>query len=162
MNLHNGDLDDLDCKGRVLGAWIYIMLSSSDYGRVKIGRTGNNPLIRYRQLRTGDPGLGFLVGYFIPEKLGSASSVEADIHFEFQDYRVDNHEDGKTEWFKVGYDKVEIFIDEMLENWFEKEKVSLNKFDEGKISKLYEEDLRSLFEPDPNEMKFIRDVFGGK
>ena len=42
--------------------WIYILISSSDYSRSKIGKAVD-PYKRYINLRTADPTLGFVVGY---------------------------------------------------------------------------------------------------
>ncbi|MFA0173183.1 GIY-YIG nuclease family protein, partial [Vibrio splendidus] len=77
--------------------WIYIIGSSSDYSRCKIGKTINNPLKRYLNLRTADPKLHLQVAYCVPHKL--LSKAEAAIHLELEEFRQLTHEDTLSEWF---------------------------------------------------------------
>lgn len=45
------------------GGWIYVFMTASDYGRYKVGFTKRNPMLRLKQLRTGDPKIGFEVAF---------------------------------------------------------------------------------------------------
>jgi hypothetical protein len=144
------------------GSWIYVLLSSQDYTRCKIGRTSGNPLIRYRQLRTADPFLGLVVAYYIPNSVGSASSLEASIHYEFQDQRIENHNDGRTEWFRIKYSQAEMLIDGMLEDWCNQQFHNFGTLHPDKLCKLYESDIQACFEPDPHEIEFARWLLDGQ
>ncbi|MDE9586054.1 GIY-YIG nuclease family protein [Citrobacter braakii] len=58
-------------------------MTASDYGRYKVGFTKRNPMLRLKQLRTGDPKIGFEVAFFIPDSLGiKLSALEAMLHEE--------------------------------------------------------------------------------
>jgi hypothetical protein len=138
------------------GGWIYILLSSADYTRCKIGRTSKNPLVRYRQLRTGDPCLGLVVAYYIPEQFGPVERFEASIHLDFREYRINNHEDSKSEWFRIRYSLAEQLIDCMLEDWCGQKIHYFGTVDFNKLSKMYESDIQALFEPDPRELQLAR------
>lgn len=129
-----------------LGGWIYILMSSSNYTRCKIGRTANNPLDRYTPLRTGDPELGFVVAYFIPEQCHSVEKIESGIHFEFQDQRLSNHDDGKTEWFRIDTNQAIMLIEGLLEEWCDQKISNYHSSSafEGP-TKMWAEDLKSLF-----------------
>jgi hypothetical protein len=142
------------------GGWIYILLSSADYTRSKIGKTIQNPLIRFRQLRTGDPCLGLLVAYYIPEHLGPVSIFESSIHNELKDYRIKNHEESNSEWFRIDADQAEQQIDWMLEGWCEQKLSSPTEIYLEVLTKMYESDIQSLFEPNLHELEFARDVAG--
>jgi hypothetical protein len=143
------------------GSWIYVLISSQDYTRCKIGRTGGNPLIRYRHLRTADPFLGLVVAYYIPNFVGSVSSLEASIHNQFQDQRIDNHDEGKTEWFRIEYSQVEMLIDGMLENWCNQKVHYFSGLHPDKLCKLYESDIQACFEADPCDVEFARWLLNG-
>ena len=138
------------------GGWIYILLSSADYSRCKIGKTINNPLVRYRQLRTGDPCLALVVAYYIPEHLGKIEKFESGIHYEFQDYRINNHEDSKSEWFRIDAEIAEQYIDGMLEEWCKQKFASPSRINLGVLTKMYESDIQALFEPVPHDLEFAR------
>lgn len=143
------------------GGWIYVLLTSQDYTRSKIGRTSGNPLVRFRKLRTSDPFLGLVVAYYIPNSFGSASSFEASIHAEFQDQRIYNHDEGKTEWFSIDYSQAETLIDGMLEDWCNQKVQYFSGHHPDKLCKLYESDIQACFEPDPRDVEFAKSLLSG-
>lgn len=52
-------------EGKIVmdGGWIYVLMTASDYSRYKVGFTKHDPMLRLRQLRTGDPKIGFEVAF---------------------------------------------------------------------------------------------------
>lgn len=138
--------------------WIYILISSSDYSRSKIGRAVN-PYKRYMDLRTADPNLGFVAGYYMPErytKIYSMSTIESAIHAELKDYRMENFEEGKTEWFKITYENAMLEVEERICAMFDVDLTShCCFFDENNIIKMYEEDIRHYFRPDKSDQNFL-------
>ncbi|MDX7710740.1 GIY-YIG nuclease family protein [Aeromonas caviae] len=80
------------------GGWIYVLMTSSDYNRYKVGLTKNNPMLRMNQLKTGDPLIGLDVAYFIPNTLGKLSKVEAALHAHLGD-PIEFHSGEASEWF---------------------------------------------------------------
>ncbi len=122
--------------------WIYIMGTSSDYDRCKIGKTKNNPLKRYDALRTADPKLYLSVAYCVPLEL--LSKVETTIHAELDEFRMLNHEDGLTEWFSLIPEKAQYLIDDHFGEWFSKEPVLLDSFSHDTPFKMHEDALRSI------------------
>lgn len=92
-----------------------MLMTSSNYGRYKIGRTRGNPLKRYKTLRTGDPGLFLEVAYFIPSTHGKLSHVEAYIHAHLADVRWLFHDESESEWFRGDGQEHQIWI----ENWIQ-------------------------------------------
>ena len=80
------------------GGWIYIFMTSSDYNRFKVGRTKNNPMIRLKNLKTGDPNLGLLVAYFVPEYLSLLPILEKEIHKQLGESLM-FHNESFSEWF---------------------------------------------------------------
>lgn len=141
------------------GGWIYLLISSQDYSRCKVGRTSGNPLARFRQLRTADPYLGLVAAYYIPSGCGQVSAFEASIHYEFQDHRIFNHDDSKTEWFRIDYKQSEMLIDGMLEEWCEQQLHCT--FHPDKLCKLYEEAIRFHFEPHQADIDFAKWILDG-
>lgn len=87
--------------------WLYIMMTPSDYSRIKIGMTKNNPLLRLRDLKTGDPYLALQAAYFIPINFGMyLRDAESLIHNYFCNLRIhfldDEDQINKpSEWFKM-------------------------------------------------------------
>lgn len=68
-------------------------------------------------LRTADPNLGFVVGYYVSEKYTSLypiNKIENAIHTDIEDYRIYNSEDNKTEWFNITHEDAMIFVEEQL------------------------------------------------
>lgn len=144
------------------GSWIYILFSSSDFTRCKIGKTINNPLIRYRQLRTGDPYLAFKVGYYIPDRFGSISSFETAIHSEFGDERLDTHGDTISEWFILPAKEAEFLVDCKLKDWTGQEVFMSTTFHCDKLIKMYEDDIQSTYSPTPYDVAFINEIMNAK
>lgn len=140
----------------LLGGWIYVLLSSQDYTRCKIGRTSGNPLVRYKQLRTADPFLGLVVAYYIPNSFGSVNLFEKLIHDEFKDHRIINHDEGKTEWFRIEYSQAENLIDGMLEDWCNHKIYYFGCLHLDKLCKLYESDIQACFKPNPQDVKLAK------
>ncbi len=99
------------------GGWIYVLMTPNDYNRVKVGMTKNNPLLRLRELRTGDPSLSLLVAYYIPPGTGlSLRDIESLIHKDFEHVRIHfiNDEDQirkPSEWFKIDCNDAEYYVD---------------------------------------------------
>lgn len=141
------------------GGWIYILLTSQDYSRCKIGRTTENPLVRFRNLRTSDPFLGLVTAYYIPSHYGDISSFEASIHYEFVDHRIFSHDDRKTEWFRIEYSQAEMLIDGMLEEWCNQ--TFHHSLHPDKLCKLYEDAIKGYFEPDRSDMEFVKWILDG-
>lgn len=73
---------------KVDGGWIYIIMTSQNYHRVKIGKTKNNPIDRLATLRCGDPYLAMTGAFFIPESFAKVNDVEKWLHEWFRDYRI--------------------------------------------------------------------------
>lgn len=136
------------------GGWIYVLFSSADYTRCKIGKTDGNPLKRFRNLRTGDPCLALHVAYYIPAHFGPASKIESNIHYELKDYRINNHEDSCSEWFRISINQAEDEIDRMLEEWLDQEMSGPSNIHLEVLTKMYESGIQDFFEPDQNERKF--------
>ena len=136
------------------GSWIYILLSSSDYPRCMIGRSDGNPLIRFRNLRTGDPNLGLLVGYYVPKRLAPISKIESSIHYDFKDYRITNHEDTNSEWFRVDFEQADMYIDYLLDELLDHRLSNQADIHLDIPTKMYESDLRDIYEPDPHDRSF--------
>lgn len=128
--------------------WIYILISSSDYSRSKIGKAVN-PYKRYINLRTADPTLGFVVGYYIPEIYSSICSVhhlENYIHCDLRDYRMDNFSEGKTEWFKIYFENAMLTVEEVILSTYGIDEIGqYSFFQENKIIKMYEADIEHIF-----------------
>lgn len=143
------------------GGWIYVMLTSEDYTRSKIGRTSGNPLVRFRTLRTSEPFLGLVVAYYIPNYFGPASAFEASIHAEFEDQRIYGHDEAKSEWFRIEYSQAEMLIDGMLEDWCNQRVQYFGDLRLDQLCKLYESDIRACFERDPDDVDFARSLLGG-
>lgn len=130
------------------GEWVYVLMTSSDYERYKVGHTRNNPMARMVSLRTGDPGIGFQVAYYIPKSIGKARDIEQKMHSKLGE-RIEFHEGGKSEWFhgdpRDAYWKLELVFKELsieitddLEN------------SEGKVVRFWEEGILTLFGPVAN------------
>ncbi|MGI9273763.1 MAG: GIY-YIG nuclease family protein [Endozoicomonas sp.] len=87
--------------------WIYILMTPSDYNRVKIGMTKKNPLLRLRDLKTGDPYLALQAAYFIPANFGLClRDIENLIHTQLEHLRIyflDDEDQVKkpSEWFTM-------------------------------------------------------------
>ncbi|WP_413522522.1 GIY-YIG nuclease family protein [Photobacterium phosphoreum] len=133
------------------GGWIYILMTSSDYTRVKIGMTINNPLLRLRDLKTGDPYLSLHVAYYIPSNLGLClRNIEYLIHNHFNNIRIhfldDEDQINKpSEWFNMNYGYAESCVDDVFKlegykithaNW------CMNQAVEKAVIKHYDHELR--------------------
>lgn len=121
-------------------------MTASDYNRYKVGLTINNPLLRYKKLRTGDPTLGFEVAYYIPNSLGiSLSSLESALHNNLGPC-VNFFDEGASEWFygnpRHVWKNLEIIFEE-----FGFEVTDYLQPGESKIVRFWEEALTSLFGP---------------
>lgn len=97
--------------------WIYVLMTSSDINRVKIGKTINNPLLRLRDLKTGDPNLTLEVAYFIPPNFGlNLKEVEELIHNDLANLRIfflddEDQKNKPSEWFRLYCKKAEETVD---------------------------------------------------
>jgi hypothetical protein len=142
------------------GGWIYVLFSSADYTRCKIGKTDGNPLKRFKNLRTGDPCLALHVAYYIPAHFGPTSKIESSIHCDLKDYRINNHEDSYSEWFRISMEQAEGEIDRMLEEWLCEEISGPSKIHLEVLTKMYESGIQDFFEPDQYEREFAAEIFG--
>ncbi|HHQ4522829.1 TPA: GIY-YIG nuclease family protein [Aeromonas veronii] len=148
-------MDDLELEGLqhgwngegwLDGGWIYVLMTASDYDRYKVGLTINNPLLRYKKLRTGDPRLGLEVAYYIPNSLGlTLRSLENKLH-KVLGPSINFFDEVPSEWFsgepRDAYTK--------LESCFEGWGFDVTDFfqpSEKKIVRFWEADLISFFGP---------------
>lgn len=131
-------------EGKVDGGWIYVLMTASDYNRYKVGLTIDNPLLRYKKLRTGDPTLGFEVAYYIPNSLGiSLSSLENALHKELGP-RVNFFDEVSSEWFygnpRHAWQNLEMIFEEFgfeVTDWFQP--------GENKVVRFWEEALTAFY-----------------
>ncbi|CNG73327.1 T5orf172 domain [Yersinia kristensenii] len=128
------------------GGWIYVFMTASDYSRYKVGFTKHDPMLRLRQLRTGDPKIGFEVAFFIPDSLGiKLSALEAMLHEELG-HPIEFWDEQKSEWFKgepsdVWYEMQSLFTT------FGYEVTDSYQPYQNKIVRFWEEEIVSLFSP---------------
>lgn len=100
--------------------WIYIMMTPSDYNRVKIGITKNNPLLRLRELKTGDPYLAVEAAYLIQYGTRfTTRDIEVYIHTYLDDVRIhfladEDRVNVPSEWFKVNSQESMLLVEEAL------------------------------------------------
>jgi hypothetical protein len=131
-------------ENKVLGGWIYVLGTSADYQRFKIGKS-KNPLKRFKSLRTADPYLAIEAAYFIPTSRGRLSAVETAIHHRFPG-RIHFHDDEELgEWF-TGTPKMACdWMEGLFAEWFGEDVASVYMLDQDRICKAYEEDIESIF-----------------
>lgn len=125
------------------GAWIYVMMTSSDYNRFKVGRTRDNPLNRVRHLRTGDPYLALEAAYFVPTAHGHLSRIESAIHGELTG-RIAFYDGSPSEWFRGTAVSACEWIESTFEGWWEPIS-GAHRIGTGTVVKAYEEDLLFLY-----------------
>ena len=131
------------------GGWIYLLMTSANYQRYKVGRTNQNPLIRFKQLRTADPCLDFEVAYFIPTSLGELSKVEAEIHRHLE-RRISFHDEKASEWFKGDVKVASELIEGFFENWWGCNIVTdCFRPNACNVLRAYEERLNFMYGPEP-------------
>ncbi|MFJ1467737.1 GIY-YIG nuclease family protein [Massilia orientalis] len=129
------------------GGWIYVIMTSSDYNRYKIGRTNGNPMDRVKKLRTGDPGVDLQAAYFIPASHGKLSQVEAALHREFEP-RISFHDETVSEWFRGDAKRACEWMEYLLGEWKgQPVTFGLYLLGEGRICRAFEDDLRSIYGP---------------
>jgi hypothetical protein len=140
--------------------WIYIMMTPSDYNRVKIGMTIHNPRNRLRELKTGDPYLAINAAYFIPNKFGqNLKSIEDKIHTYFNNIRIHFLEDEdrvkvRSEWFSLEASESQWAVDDAFRSiGFEIGSPSNNyEIKPNIVAKYYDSDL--VYEPCPFALSF--------
>lgn len=129
---------------QLVGGWVYVAMTSSNYDRFKIGRTGRNPLARMAVFRTSDPGLALEAAYFVPASHGRLSRVESALHRQFGG-RIRFHDESLSEWFagsaRWGCERVE----EIFESWHEAPVADFSQLDQDRICRGFESDLHALF-----------------
>ena len=131
------------------GGWIYVIMTSADYRRFKVGRTSGNPLVRFKALRTADPCLGLYVTYFVPSSLGELSRVEANIHRNLE-RRITFHDDTVSEWFKGDMGAAIEWIECLFAEWWGDSVVyGCFRPDLRQVSRVYEGDLLRIYGPPP-------------
>jgi hypothetical protein len=126
------------------GGWIYVMMTSSNYNRFKVGRTAGNPVDRAKQLRTGDPGVALQAAYFVPAFHGALSRVEADLRLEFGG-RISFHDESMSEWFHGSAEWACQWIESVFEEWFGAPVACMHMFGQDRVCRAYEEDLRYFY-----------------
>lgn len=100
------------------GGWIYMVMTSEDYERFKIGMTrGATPMRRVKQLRTSDPFISLLVSYFIPCKVHELSKWENALQQEFGP-PILTHDGTESEWYRGGLGEAQEWVEAKLEEWF--------------------------------------------
>lgn len=111
-------LGKMDIKLFPPGGWIYIIMTASDYDRVKIGKSRNAPMVRTNNLKTGDPNIALGYVYFVPDTVVDFSILEKLIHQALDDTRVPFMETGgKSEWFYGYISDVRILVDDIIEGF---------------------------------------------
>lgn len=131
------------------GGWIYVVMTSSDYNRFKLGRTIGNPISRFKTLRTGDPRLGIEVAYFIPASFAEKlSRMEADLRRELGP-RISFHDENGSEWHRGSAKDAAQLVECLLEGWSDQPIASIHLFGKNRICRAYEEDLATLYGPAP-------------
>ena len=122
-------------------------MTSSNYNRFKVGRTENSPIIRLKNLKTGDPNLGLLVAYFVPEYLSSLPPLEKEIHKQLGESLM-FHNESFSEWFlgeaSESWKKLEIIF-----SCIGLEVISYPNLDETKVTRFWEDDVISFYSPSP-------------
>lgn len=99
------------------GSWVYVLGTSSDRERAKIGITKNNPMLRFSILRCADPGLYVSAAFFIPNGFPlSARKIETGIHKSLAPSRVKFHNEGNSEWFWINASHAQQVCREYIEN----------------------------------------------
>lgn len=130
------------------GGWIYVMMTSTDYNRFKVGRTKGNPLDRAKTLRTGDPGVGLLAAYFVPASLGKLSQLEAAIHRQLEQ-RIAFHDEANSEWFSGTANLACQWIEGMFQDWCGEPVTTMHMLGQSRICRAYENDLVAFYGPFP-------------
>ncbi len=132
-----------------MGGWIYVIMTSADYRRFKVGRTIRNPMTRFKTLRTADPCLGLQLAYFIPSSLGDLPRVEADIHRNLN-RRIEFHDEATSEWFKGDMEAAIEWIEFLFSEWWGNGIVSdWFRPDLRQVSRVYEEGLIDIYGTPP-------------
>jgi DNA mismatch repair enzyme (predicted ATPase) len=137
---------DISMANELGGGWIYVMMSSSDYNRFKVGKTTLNPVDRWKGLRTADPTLGFLAAYFVPDSVGPLSTIEADMHSRLEG-RIRFFDESKSEWFTGTAEWACGFLDDLFEDWMDQPVARMARFDTHRVCRAYEEDLAHFYRP---------------
>ncbi|OAS90030.1 hypothetical protein A6I77_23295 [Achromobacter xylosoxidans] len=127
----------------VQGGWIYVLGTTADYQRFKIGKS-TNPLKRFKDLRTADPYLAIEAAYFVPTSKGRLSAVETAIHRQFPE-RIRFHDDEEGEWFSGTPKMACEWMECLFADWFGEDAASVYMLDQDRICKAYEEDLEAIF-----------------
>ena len=134
----------------VTGGWIYVLMSSSNYNKFKIGRSRRNPMDRIKDVRVGDQGIGLLTAYFVPSSVGALSRVEAAIHDQFGG-RLAFHDESLSEWFEGSPDWACQWIEAVVEDWRQEPVASISSLGSGRICRAYESDLAGIYEWKPGQ-----------
>lgn len=128
------------------GGWIYVMMTSSNYSRFKLGRTKKNPLGRQKTLRTADPGEDLQAAYFIPALHGKLSRIEVSVHRQFEG-RIAFHDESLSEWFPGSAQWACEWLENLFEDWTGQPVAGIDLLGQGRICRAYEADLLSLYGP---------------
>ncbi|WP_181406128.1 GIY-YIG nuclease family protein [Stenotrophomonas rhizophila] len=130
-----------------MNGWIYLLETTSDTLRFKLGRTGGeNPLRRYLQLRTGDPGLLFRVAYLVPTVTWKLSRIEYAMHQQFGD-QIRFHDDTRSEWFHGRPESAQVLLEGWIGDLFDTQ-IS-ETFGQGVIWRAHEWDFRNYMKDWP-------------
>lgn len=131
---------------QLAGGWIYVLMTSTDYNRFKVGRTKRNPLSRVKTLRCGDPGIDIEVAFFVPASHGKLSRVEVDLHRQFGG-RILFHDESESEWFTGNPKFATQAIEGIFIGWWEEDVTDMAMLGQGRICRAYEENLIDLYGP---------------
>ncbi|KAB8046239.1 hypothetical protein GCN78_25775 [Janthinobacterium rivuli] len=138
------------------GSWLYLMGTSADYKRTKIGMTTNNPMLRFATLRCGDPHLFMHAAFYFPQSCSlQAFELEKRVHIAYSPIRIEFHNGGLSEWFGMNCNYAEAQCQEFIENQFDSQPRSVRSYSSFTyaigvdILKAYESDLISHFGPVP-------------
>lgn len=133
------------------GGWIYVLETSSDFNRFKLGKTNGNvngPFPRFGNVHTGDPYMMIKCAFFIPTRLGTARSVEIMLHAGIADLRIMDHYGQPTEWFTQTPNWAVEYIQQKLANFAQQENVGFRSDlppDLDRVVCIFESDLRQFF-----------------
>lgn len=132
-------------SGTLAGAWIYVMMSTRDRGCFKIGRTRRNPIVRWKELRGGSPGLALERAYFIPDMHGKLSKIEAEVHKQFGG-RMAFHDESVSEFFPGEAEWACQWIEAIFDEWWGPVG-GAHAIGSDRVACAYESDLELLYNP---------------
>jgi|GEM_PF-5013016 len=120
------------------GGWIYVIMTASDFDRVKIGKSRSFPFKRANNLKTGDPNIDSVMNF---------TDLETLIHQEFDYIRIKFNDTGaKSEWFSGYISDIVFQINDFLKSNEFPLYIGINPF-ENVISAMSVDDLEDYLKP---------------